>query len=414
MSFISSQTLLFLSASLTLAGPLDNWHPRATGASNVITALNYGGGRFVAVDEIPGGDSTSYLLISTNGWDWSRQSAQTNLQARGLAVGSSALLTATFYSDEEGDLYAYALRSTNGINWSERFSGALFADSADGIFVAMGYNADYIPPSPTSPLLWTSTNGLNWQAATLTPSSAGIFARGALASGNGISLLLAKLGPDPSSGSPWITRIGVWESTNGVTWTLNAGLRSYYSNPSDGFTLSPPIGIAYGNGVFVAVVDTAAIFTSVDGVTWTNFPSPTNAVLTDVAYGDSNFVAVGNGGAIVSSSDGANWTLHDSGTNSNLLGVVFGQHSFVARSGGGVLQSDPFIQVGLGSGLPAQLTISGPTGTVYSVEYVTDLNPTNSWQVLTNIFLQSDPFNWTDAGSPTDAARFYRAAMLLP
>jgi hypothetical protein len=74
----------------------------------------------------------------------------------------------------------------------------------------------------------------------------------------------------------------------GTTWTLrNLG--------------NPLGGVAYGNGLFVAVGWNGAILTSPDGVTWTQRTSGTGNGLNGVAYGNGRFVAVGRGGTILTS-----------------------------------------------------------------------------------------------------------------
>ncbi len=61
----------------------------------------------------------------------------------------------------------------------------------------------------------------------------------------------------------------------------------------------------------------------------------------------------------------------------------------------------------------AGLTITGAVGTVYSVEYVTDLAHTNTptaWRCLEYLQLPASPYLWTDRSAPATSDRFYRAA----
>ena len=64
---------------------------------------------------------------------------------------------------------------------------------------------------------------------------------------------------------------------------------------------------------------------------------------------------------------------------------------------------------GLDLQLYAGVSITGAVGTVYSVEYVTDLAQTNDWRCLT--FLQPPATNylWFDPTAPATGQRFYRA-----
>jgi formylglycine-generating enzyme required for sulfatase activity len=64
---------------------------------------------------------------------------------------------------------------------------------------------------------------------------------------------------------------------------------------------------------------------------------------------------------------------------------------------------------GLNLQLYAGLSITGAVGTVYSVEYVTDLAQTNSWRSLEFVRPPASPFLWTDKAAPATGQRFYRA-----
>ena len=105
----------------------------------------------------------------------------------------------------------------------------------------------------------------------------------------------------------------------GTTWTS----RTSQGNPLN--------GVAYGNGLFVAVggysgswfnPSTSIILTSPDGAAWTQRTSPTSNPLRGVAYGNGLFVAVGAGGTILTSPDGVRWTAQTSGTGNDLYGVT--------------------------------------------------------------------------------------------
>jgi formylglycine-generating enzyme required for sulfatase activity len=60
----------------------------------------------------------------------------------------------------------------------------------------------------------------------------------------------------------------------------------------------------------------------------------------------------------------------------------------------------------------AGLTITGSVGTVYSVEYVTDLarsNNPSAWRCLEYLQLPASPYLWADKSAPATGRRFYRA-----
>jgi formylglycine-generating enzyme required for sulfatase activity len=64
---------------------------------------------------------------------------------------------------------------------------------------------------------------------------------------------------------------------------------------------------------------------------------------------------------------------------------------------------------GLNLQLYAGLSITGAVGTVYSVEYVTDLSQSNDWRCLTFLQLPATNYLWLDPTSPATGQRFYRA-----
>jgi len=68
----------------------------------------------------------------------------------------------------------------------------------------------------------------------------------------------------------------------------------------------------------------------------------------------------------------------------------------------------------LGIEIQAGLSITGAVGTVYSVEYVTDLAQTNTpsaWRCLEFLQLPASPYLWADKSAPATGKRFYRAVV---
>jgi len=58
--------------------------------------------------------------------------------------------------------------------------------------------------------------------------------------------------------------------------------------------------------------------------------------------------------------------------------------------------------------LYAGLSVTGAVGTVYSIEYVTDLAQTNSWRCLEFLQLPASPYLWADKSAQATGNRFYR------
>ncbi len=89
-------------------------------------------------------------------------------------------------------------------------------------------------------------------------------------------------------------------------------------------------GVAYGEGLFVAVGENGFILTSPDGVTWTWRDSGVNTSLGGVTYGNGRFVAVGQEGTVVTSPDGITWTSGSLGIGLPLAAVTYGNGRYVA------------------------------------------------------------------------------------
>src|SRR5688572_18224200 len=103
-------------------------------------------------------------------------------------------------------------------------------------------------------------------------------------------------------------------------------------------------GIAFGNGLFVAVGDFGTILTSTDGANWTARTAGTNQINFSAAtFGDNGFVAVGGTResstqpVVWTSSDGITWTPRDLSSLNMAFGwfqgVTFGKGLYVAVGG---------------------------------------------------------------------------------
>ena len=55
------------------------------------------------------------------------------------------------------------------------------------------------------------------------------------------------------------------------------------------------------------------------------------------------------------------------------------------------------------------LSLTGAVGTVYSIQYATELSPTNVWVDRTLVQAKGGGTVWTDPSPPTPGQRFYRA-----
>ena len=73
-----------------------------------------------------------------------------------------------------------------------------------------------------------------------------------------------------------------------------------------------------------------------------------------------------------------------------------------------VAQPRPTLGLQIVSGQPV-LSVTGPSGTVYSIQYATTLSPTNVWVDRTLVQAKGGGTVWTDPSPPTPGQRFYRA-----
>lgn len=254
------------------------------------------------------------------------------------------------------DTYIY---STDGISWDVGYypdSGYLYVAYGNGIFVSIINGGSAY-----------SSDGITWQtggALTFSGSGAPLYGYTKLVYGNG--LFVAASGYYSSDGITWtapngsapstrqtiafannIFAIPGYRSVDGINWTASSltATRIFGVNgkfiaqfggnivrySTDGIswtatsglpTTSSPVGVTYGNGVWVLVMSTIEYsFYSTDGITWYQSSSPIIANVPPpatfngnegLAFGNGVFVLTGGymapSGDIVTSTDGINWS----------------------------------------------------------------------------------------------------------
>ena len=72
------------------------------------------------------------------------------------------------------------------------------------------------------------------------------------------------------------------------------------------------------------------------------------------------------------------------------------------------LYPSPFLKVSLYPGVE----LIGQTGVKFHIDYINDMEYTNSWQTLTNITLPAERFIYFDTNIVGGTRRFYRAIQL--
>lgn len=81
-------------------------------------------------------------------------------------------------------------------------------------------------------------------------------------------------------------------------------------------------GVAYGNGVYVAVGVIGTVLASRDAATWTVVPIGTTADLSAVSWDGRQFVAVGASGTVALSPYGFQWSVNSVGSSEILAGAA--------------------------------------------------------------------------------------------
>lgn len=173
-------------------------------------------------------------------------------------------------------------------------------------------------------------------------------------------------------------------STNGTTWTVRS--------------VAATLGVCFGNGTFVSVGSGVAQ-TSTDGITWTARTIPAGA-WSSVAYGNGIFVAIGPGIA-ASSPDGVTWTIRTMPTQ-NTVRLAFGDGVFVAVGGVNIARSTNgttwsnvtltgpslsdvaygggfFVAVGIGGGY----AVTSPNGSAWTPRYLPGPTSASGYSAVT-------------------------------
>jgi uncharacterized delta-60 repeat protein len=131
-------------------------------------------------------------------------------------------------------------------------------------------------------------------------------------------------------------------------WVAAVTTNIYYSVSGYGWTLVSSIsagavyGLAFGNGLYVAVGGSGRISTSSNLTSWTARTSGTTSALNGAAYAFGKYWACGASGTVVSSTDGVTWSTVSIGTANTLNRVRFlnGNLIFVGNSGTIVTTAD--------------------------------------------------------------------------
>ncbi len=99
--------------------------------------------------------------------------------------------------------------------------------------------------------------------------------------------------------------------------------------------------VTFGNNMFVTVGWSGRLFTSQDGIEWTERSSGTSDNLKDVIFENGSFLVVGNSGTMLSSKDGISWAERSSGTSKTLNAAAYGNNTYVVVGDLGTIITSP-------------------------------------------------------------------------
>ena len=306
-----------------------------------LMGVGYGGDGFVALGNY------GTILTSSDTVTWTMRTARTTFATfYGAAYGKGVFVAAGQDRYDYSKDYAVVFSSSDGINWKSRavekggFYGVTYGK---GLFVATGYcsSEDY----SRSSIIFTSSDGKKWTKRGLPatpywwdPQLNGV------TYGNGIFVAVGYAVTYPTEDSAVAVPL-IYTSSDGITWTQRASGTGLSFN-----------SVTYGNGVFVAAgLDNIAkedetphlvIATSPDGVTWTQASLPARlGALSSVTFGNGLFVAVGevltaiSTNSLLTSPDGISWTLRALPDNAVFSGITSAKNIFVAVGGGNIFTS---------------------------------------------------------------------------
>jgi hypothetical protein len=262
--------------------PLDNWQRLSGPPLTDIHGLAYGNGRYVAI----GGGSEWWLppelrgsvATSTDGASWVKQFPITSECLNDVAFGNGTFVVV----GKNGTVFT----STNGLAWEAQtltpeglpdLHGIAFDQ---GIFVAVSGDANGS--------IWTSADGCDW-------------ANRGINSGVSFMAVAAQDGSFIAVGNTIVT------STNGVDWEP-ANLASVSTNYlGQEITLQH---IAWGNGMILAAGHGGSgVLVSSNGLEWQDAAPTNGCAIARVSFANGQFLAMDEGsGGVSTSPDGFEWS----------------------------------------------------------------------------------------------------------
>lgn len=387
------------------ADPLGTWNLVLSNTPAPLTGMAYGNGTFVGV-----GNGLDY--VSHDGSNWAVYANPTFLNQMGIAYGNGLFVSYGTIGQTRPD---YVSTSIDGIHWTTIYTNNTLINAA-----AYGNNT-WVFAGPTtngSEILTASAASSNWSWTQVplpeTPTNLSFL--------NGSFVMMLNYNSVEA----------IFSSPDGSTWQFMS--KSPITNGCE---------IIFGNGNYMLSQFNRTAWTSPDLINWSTnpfYPTSSGSLSGQIGYFGNEIVEVDenwfdyvtNSYAVfitqcflISSLDGISWhtngalfapiaqTNSISSTSINFL--LFGQGTLLVGASNNVYQSGMFATSptpppnALSISTYAGVTINGTVGSVYQVQFSTDLN---SWQTITNLILPYSPYLWFDTTSTVNGKRFYRSVQM--
>lgn len=155
-------------------------------------------------------------------------------------------------------------------------------------------------------------------------------------------------------GGEWTSRFGGDSRTSWRAAVARGDLAVAVGSNGDTFLASPTggepgniglditmNGVAASPDLFVTVGRVGRIYSSTDGIRWTDRSGVTAQFLEGIAWHDGKFIGVGEGGTQVSSNDGINWQASNIQEGADLRSIVHTSHGWISTGRRGLIFQSP-------------------------------------------------------------------------
>jgi hypothetical protein len=292
------------------------WTPQISGATNNLLAITFGNGHYIACG------AAGQLAISADGTNWT---TGTNgaIDLGWITFGNGVFVTAAsgmnLSVSPDGQNWATApLPPSPANDWPHSVHQAAYGN---GMFIAVATDETGGFNSAPAAYFYHSTDGTNWTKGSMIDFGPDLtYAHRLLIFLNGMFHEMAEL--VVSSDAQGICPIS--RTTDGNSYT------TVYAPTNTSNTHS----ITYGNGRYLLVEDTGAIWFSTDEINWTAAYGGFRGNLTDIIQGNNNLVVASDSLPLLVSSDGLNFTSVNT-PGGLLVAAAFDGTNYVAVGGVG-------------------------------------------------------------------------------